>query len=104
MAANPGLHAVTAATVTAVVLVARWWATRKKRQEQHGAIVAKAYWRQTTPAATSTDTSHERTAALQASLLDPALRETDAYLEQYWKKIRSLYPCPRGERWRHEPG
>ncbi len=94
MTAHPGLHAVTAAAVTAAVLVARWWAIRNVRQEQHGASAARAPWRRATPAAAA-DTPHERLAALHASLLDPALRETDAYLEQYWTKIRSLYPRHR---------
>ncbi|MFD9300815.1 hypothetical protein ACFWB1_37930 [Streptomyces goshikiensis] len=93
MAAHSGLHAVTAAALTTAVLVARWWATRQIRQEQHGASAARTPWRRATPAAA--DTPHERLAELHASLLDPALRETDAYLEQYWKKIRSLYPRHR---------
>jgi hypothetical protein len=37
-------------------------------------------------------TAGDRVAELHASFLDPALRETDAYLEQYWSKLKSLYP------------
>ncbi|CAL9629940.1 hypothetical protein SUDANB99_06003 (plasmid) [Streptomyces sp. enrichment culture] len=92
MAAHPGLHAVTAVALTTAVLAARWWATRTMRREQHGPSAPRAPWHRATPAVAGSDTPHERLAALHASLLDPALRETDAYREQYWKKIRSLYP------------
>lgn len=103
MAAHPGLHAVTAAALTTAVLVARRWATRTLRREQHGPSAARAPWRRVTPAAAGSDTLNERLAALHASLLDPALRETDAYLEQYWKKIRSSTRATGDERRRREP-
>ncbi|MCX5583548.1 hypothetical protein [Streptomyces erythrochromogenes] len=32
------------------------------------------------------------------SFMGPALRETDAHLEQYWNKLKSLYPQRDDER------
>ncbi|MFF3015454.1 hypothetical protein [Streptomyces sp. NPDC057939] len=89
MAAHHALHA--AAAVTTVALLARWWITRAAR-DAHGASAARAPWRRTAPPPTSVDAAHDRLAELHASFLDPALREADAHLEQYWNKLTSLYP------------
>ncbi|MFD6917289.1 hypothetical protein [Streptomyces virginiae] len=37
-------------------------------------------------------------AELHTTFLGPALRETDAHLEQYWNKLKSLYPRSDSER------
>ncbi|MER5312605.1 hypothetical protein ABT034_33050 [Streptomyces sp. NPDC002773] len=96
MAAHPGLHTLAAAALTAAVLLARWWATRAVR-DAHGAA-AKAPWGRTAPPPADVDSAPDRVAELHASFLDPALRETDAHLEQYWNKLTSLYPHRDGER------
>ncbi|MFD4030761.1 hypothetical protein ACFWVP_09540 [Streptomyces sp. NPDC058637] len=90
MAAHHGLHAIAAALTTAVLL-ARWWATRAV-QDAHGAGAARTPWRRTPPEPAPAETADDRVAELHAAFLDPALRETDAYLEQYWNKLTSLYP------------
>ncbi|MEU4360133.1 hypothetical protein [Streptomyces virginiae] len=97
MAAHLRLHAVTAAAVTTAVLLTRWWATRAVREE-HDADGAGAPWRRTVPPPADAQAAPDRVAALHAAYLDPALRETDAHLEQYWKKITSLYPHHDSER------
>lgn len=95
MAAHHALHAVAALTTAA--LLARWWATRAVR-DTHGASSAKAPWRRTAPPPSKADAAPDRVAELHTSFLDPALRETDAHLEQYWNKLTSLYPYRDGER------
>ncbi|MGW6862205.1 hypothetical protein [Streptomyces xanthophaeus] len=97
VAAHPGLPTLAAAAFTTAVLLARWWATRAVR-DAHGASAAKAPWRRAAPPPAGTDTVHERVVELHASFLDPALRETDAHLEQYWNKLTSLYPHRDSER------
>lgn len=96
MAAHPGLHTLAAAALTTAVLLARWWATRAVR-DAHGASAARAPWRRAVhpPAGESVS---DRVAELHASFLDPALKETDAHLEQYWNKLTALYPHRDGER------
>lgn len=91
MAAHPGLHAIAAAALTAAVLLTRWWATRAVR-DARGASAARTPWRRTAPQPGPVQAADDRLAELHASLLDPALRETDAYLEQYWNKLKSFYP------------
>ncbi|MGW7440866.1 hypothetical protein [Streptomyces sp. NPDC054849] len=100
VAAHPGLHTLAAAALTAAVLLARWWATRAVR-DAHGASAAKAPWRRAAPSPASEESAPDRAAGLHASFRDPALRETDAHLEQYWNKLTSLYPHRDGER-RHK--
>ncbi|MET9324176.1 hypothetical protein ABZX75_29020 [Streptomyces sp. NPDC003038] len=100
MAEHPALHALTAAALTTAILAVRWWATRSVRDTQYGASTARAPWRRTAPRTTSADTdaAHERVTDLHAEFLDPALRDTDAHLDQYWSKLTSLYPNREGER------
>ncbi|MGW0551946.1 hypothetical protein, partial [Streptomyces altiplanensis] len=97
VAAHPGLHPLAAAALTAAVLLARWWTTRAVRGP-HGASAAKAPWRRAAPPPTGEESVPDRVAELHASFLDPALRETDAHLEQYWNKLTSLYPHRDGKR------
>ncbi len=97
MAAHPGLHTLAAAALTAAVLLTRWWATRAVR-DAHGASAAKAPWRRTAPPPAGEEFAPDRVTELHASFLDPALRETDAHLEQCWNKLASLYPHRDGER------
>ncbi|MFF1414581.1 hypothetical protein ACFVX6_33215 [Streptomyces sp. NPDC058289] len=96
VAAHPGLHALTAAALTTAVLLARWWTTRAAR-DTHGASAARAPWRRTAPPPADA-TAHHHVAELHTSFLDPALREADAHLEQYWNKLTSLYPHRDGRR------
>ncbi|MFE5620992.1 hypothetical protein ACFQ8S_02865 [Streptomyces virginiae] len=88
MAAHHGLHAI-AAALTAVLLTR--WATRAIK-DAHGASTARAPWRRTAPQPARANTGGDRVAELHASFLDPALRETDAYLAQYWNRLEPLYP------------
>lgn len=101
MAAHPGPHtlavaALTTAALTTAVLLTRWWATRAAR-DAHGASAAKAPWRHSAPSPAGEDSAPDRVAELHASFLDPALRETDTHLEQYWNNLTSLYPHRDGE-------
>ncbi|MGW0366683.1 hypothetical protein [Streptomyces sp. NPDC002990] len=97
MAAHHGLHAIAAAALTSTVLLVRWWATRTV-QDAHGASAARTPWRRTAPQPTSADTAGDSLAELHASFLEPPLWETDAYLEQHWNKLKSLYPHRDSER------
>ncbi|MFE5680335.1 hypothetical protein ACFQ7B_19110 [Streptomyces erythrochromogenes] len=97
MAAHHRLTAFTAAALTTAMLLARWRATRAA--QTHGASTAKAPWRRTAPPpAPTAGTSDDRVADLHTSFLEPALQETDAHLEQYWTKLKSLYPHHDGKR------
>ncbi|MEU9305639.1 hypothetical protein [Streptomyces sp. NPDC048269] len=97
MAAHPALHALSAAALTAAILAARWWATRSARDARYSASTARP-GRRAAPATTRADAAHERVAELHPELLDPALRDTDALLDQYWSKLASLYPNRDGQR------
>ncbi|MFF3215620.1 hypothetical protein ACFYYB_33955 [Streptomyces sp. NPDC002886] len=96
VAAHHGLHALTAAALSTAVLLARWWVTRAAR-DTHGASAARAPWRRTAPPPAGAGTAHNHVAELHTSFLDPALRETDTHLEQYWNKLTSLYPHRDGQ-------
>ncbi|MEJ8642138.1 hypothetical protein WKI68_12935 [Streptomyces sp. MS1.HAVA.3] len=97
MAAHHRLPAITAAALTTAMLLARWRATRAAH-DAHGASAAKAPWRRTAPPPAAAGTAVGRVAELHTSFLEPALRETDAHLAQYWNKLKSLYPHREGER------
>lgn len=90
MAAHHGLHAIAAAALTTAVLLARWWATRAVPSAQ-GASAARPPWRRTAPQPAPAETAADHVAELHATFLDPALRETDAHLEQCWNKLTSLH-------------
>ncbi|MFF3728665.1 hypothetical protein ACFYYM_40685 [Streptomyces erythrochromogenes] len=90
MAAHHRLPAITAAALTTAMLLARWRATRAAHTR--GASTAKAPWRRTAPPPAAAGTSDDHVAELHTSFLEPALQETDAHLEQYWNKLKSLYP------------
>ncbi|MFC9818096.1 hypothetical protein ACFVJM_39285 [Streptomyces virginiae] len=96
MAAHHRLTAITAAALTTAMLLARWRATRAVHT--HGASTAKAPWRRAVPAPAAGGTSDDLVADLHVSFLEPALQETDAHLEQYWNKLKSLYPHHDGKR------
>ncbi|GAA3020135.1 hypothetical protein [Streptomyces fulvorobeus] len=97
MPANPGLHALAAAALTTAVLLARWWATRAAR-ETRGAGAAASPRRRAAPAPAGENSVPDCVAQMHTSLLDPALREADAHLEQYWHKLTALYPHHDGPR------
>ncbi|MFC9819253.1 hypothetical protein OHA91_03340 [Streptomyces erythrochromogenes] len=97
MAAHHRLPAITAAALTTAMLLARWRATRAAH-DAHGASAAKAPWRRTAPPPAAAGTADDRVAAPHTSFMGPALRETDAHLEQYWNKLKFLYPQRDDER------
>ncbi|MFJ6494564.1 hypothetical protein [Streptomyces virginiae] len=92
MAVQHGLHVLAAAAVAA--LAGRWWSTRARRDNGHGAGAARAPWRRTTPS--EAGTGHERVVSLHAAFLDRTdhqeLRTADAHLDRYWANIAPLYP------------
>ncbi|WP_405940751.1 hypothetical protein [Streptomyces sp. NBC_00207] len=97
MAVHHRLPAITAAALATAMLRARWQASRATH-DAHGASAAKAPWRRTAPPPAAAGTADDRVADLHTSYMGPALRETDAHLEQHWNKIKSLYPHRDSER------
>ncbi|MFJ2821907.1 hypothetical protein ACIO7M_12420 [Streptomyces toxytricini] len=91
MAAHHGLYAIAAAALTTAILLTRWCATHAVR-DVNGAGAARTPWRRTTPHNAPAQPAGDRVAELHASFLDPALRETEAHLEQHWNTLESLHP------------
>lgn len=92
MAVQHGLRVLAAGAVAA--LAGRWWLTRARRDNGHGASTARAPWRRT--ALSAAGIGHERVASLHAAFLDRTddeeLRTADAHLDRYWANIAPLYP------------
>lgn len=92
MAVLHGLHVLAAAAVAA--LAGRWWFTRARRDNGHGAGAARAPWRRTT--LSEAGTGHERVVSLHGAFLDrtddPVLKTAEAHLDRYWANIAPLYP------------
>ncbi|GHJ96760.1 hypothetical protein SNE510_62790 [Streptomyces sp. NE5-10] len=94
MATHPGLH-VAVAAVTAVVLFARWAATRRPR-DRHGTGAARPPWRRVAPES-GTGAVETGAAGPYALSEEPVWQEADAYLDRCWKQLASLYPRRAGE-------
>ncbi|MFJ4862317.1 MULTISPECIES: hypothetical protein [unclassified Streptomyces] len=98
MAVQHGLHVLAAGAVAAGVLTGRWWYTRARRNNGHGASAARAPWRRTAPVAAGVGAGHEGVVGLHAAFLDLAgsqtLKTADAHLDRYWASVAPLYPRP----------
>jgi len=81
--AHRSVAALTAAAVTAAVLLARWWASSR-----HSA--GRAHRHKT--GAAGDDRAGELHPAMPDSASDHALREAEEHLSRHWNRLRSLYP------------
>lgn len=96
MAAHSGLHALTAASVTAAVLLARWAATRPAHDRPRVAA-GGAPGQRAAPGTGAPDPVDSGMNQPYGLFEEPVWREADAHLEQCWDELRSLYLPLDGE-------
>ncbi|WND39947.1 hypothetical protein RI578_39250 [Streptomyces sp. BB1-1-1] len=89
MPAHQLVPAMTAGTVTALVLLLRWAVTRSRARRQ-GASSARPPWRRTTPPHGSAAPSSDPAGPVPQP--DAVLREAEEHVHQYWQRLRSQPP------------
>ncbi len=99
MAGHDKIYAVTAAVVTAAVLVARWRATARHRGRRRYDTAGHTAWRRTGSETAWSDTRRGSVSDAGYNHLSatdprtqPAVHQAEELLEQYWTQLRPLYP------------
>ncbi|GGT04399.1 hypothetical protein [Streptomyces chromofuscus] len=89
MSVHHASAAVTAAAATALILTARWAATRHRHRHLHRdqASTARLSWRRTTPLPDEPQTAPTPGPAAQDA--QASVAEAEQHVYRYWRKLRT---------------